>query len=49
MRGDPALDTRLDKHWGETGPILRNNGDVLRLRSYTDIEIACFAYGDRSC
>jgi endonuclease YncB( thermonuclease family) len=49
VRGDPALDTRLEKSWGETGPILDNNGDVLRLRSYTDIEIGCFAYGDESC
>jgi hypothetical protein len=49
VRGDPELDTRLDKHWGETGPILDNGGDVLRLRSFTDIEIGCFAYGDRAC
>jgi endonuclease YncB( thermonuclease family) len=49
VRGDPELDTRLEKSWGETGPILDNDGDVLRLRSFTDIEIACFAYGDRTC
>jgi endonuclease YncB( thermonuclease family) len=49
VRGDPELDTRLDKHWGETGPILDNAGDTLRLRSFTDIEIGCYAYGDASC
>jgi endonuclease YncB( thermonuclease family) len=49
VRGDPALDTRLDKSWGETGPILDNGGDVIRLRSYIDIEIACYAYGDSAC
>jgi hypothetical protein len=49
VRGDPELDTRLEKSWGETGPILDNDGDVLRLRSFTDIEIACFAYGDKTC
>jgi hypothetical protein len=49
VTGDPALDTRLDKHWGETGAILDNGGDVLRLRSFSDIEIGCYAYGDQSC
>jgi endonuclease YncB( thermonuclease family) len=47
--GDPEQDTRLDKSWGETGPILRNPGDTIRLKTYNEIQIACYAYGDRSC
>ncbi|MGH2948990.1 MAG: lamin tail domain-containing protein [Solirubrobacteraceae bacterium] len=49
IEGDPARDTRLEKHWGETGPILNNTGDRVRLSSYTDIRIGCFSYGDGVC
>ena len=49
VEGDPGADTRLERHWGETGPILNNRGDVVRLRSFDDIEVACAAYGDRAC
>jgi len=49
VRGDPANDTRLDKHWGETGSILSNGGDVVRLTTYHGVEIACMAYGSKGC
>lgn len=49
VRGDPAADTRLHRHWGETGPILRNRGGRIRLASFRQIEIACHGYGDRAC
>ena len=49
VEGDPATDTRLQRSWGETGPILDGGGDRLRLSTYQDIDIACFAYGRRSC
>ena len=49
VRGDPAEDTRLHKHWGETGAILRNNGDTVRLASYTEITLGCYAWGDKAC
>lgn len=49
IKGDPAADTRLDKHWGETGAILNNGGDVVRLSTYTGIDIACAAYGSKVC
>ena len=42
-------DTALDKHWGFAKPILRDAGDVVALRTYTDITLACTAWGDRSC
>jgi len=47
--GDPSEDTPLSKHWGETGPILRNAGDDVRVTTYTGIQLACYAWGDRSC
>jgi endonuclease YncB( thermonuclease family) len=49
IEGDPEQDSRLLKHWGETGTILDNRGDVVRLASYTDIVIGCYAYGDKVC
>ena len=47
--GDSANDTALDKRWGMAKPILRDAGDVVRLSSYTDITVACTAWGDKSC
>jgi endonuclease YncB( thermonuclease family) len=47
--GDPADDEPLERHWGFARPILRNAGDVARLATYTDITLACTAWGDRSC
>lgn len=42
-------DTALEKHWGLAWPILRNDGDVVRLGTYADVTVACAAWGDRSC
>jgi endonuclease YncB( thermonuclease family) len=47
--GDPEEDTALERHWGFAKPILRDRGDVARLATYTDITLACTAWGDRSC
>ena len=47
--GDAARSTALDRRWGLAKPILRDGGDVVELRTYTDIELACTAWGDRSC
>ena len=47
--GDPEENTELDKYWGMTGPILNNNGDSATLSTYTDIPLACTAYGSKSC
>jgi endonuclease YncB( thermonuclease family) len=49
IEGDPAEDTRLEKHWGETGPILNNRGDKVRLSSFRDIVLDCYTYGTGSC
>ena len=47
--GDTGDDTALDRRWGFAKPILRDAGDAVALLSYTDITIACTAWGDRSC
>ena len=46
--GDTGDDTALDKRWGFAKPILRDAGDVVALLSYTDVTIACTAWGDQS-
>jgi endonuclease YncB( thermonuclease family) len=47
--GDPADDTATDKYWGMDKQILDNSGDVAALSTYSDIRIACTAYGSESC
>jgi hypothetical protein len=49
VNGAPEDDEPLLKHWGFAKPILRNGGDVVRLSTYSDITLACTAWGDRSC
>jgi hypothetical protein len=46
---DDEPETPLDRDWGLAAPMLRDAGDVVELRTYTDIRIGCFAWGDRSC
>jgi hypothetical protein len=48
-RGAPEDDEPLLKHWGNANTILNDGGDVVRLASYTDVTIACAAWGDRGC
>jgi endonuclease YncB( thermonuclease family) len=47
--GDPAADTRLEKHWGETGPFLNNGGDKVRLSSLRGIVLDCFTWARGRC
>jgi endonuclease YncB( thermonuclease family) len=47
--GDPDEDTEFEKNWGMTSPILDNGGDAATLSTYTDVRIACVAYGSKSC
>jgi hypothetical protein len=49
VRGDPADDTPLERHWGFARPIMRNDGDVARLATYTNITLDCSAWGDKVC
>jgi micrococcal nuclease len=47
--GDPAEDTALEKHWGETGAFLNDPGDRVRLSSLRGILLDCYAYGTGTC
>jgi hypothetical protein len=47
--GDAGDGTALDRRWGFAKTILRDAGDVVALLSYTDITVACTAWGDRTC
>jgi endonuclease YncB( thermonuclease family) len=47
--GDPDEDTQFEKHWGMTGPILDNRGASATLETYTDVQLACGAYGSKAC
>jgi hypothetical protein len=49
VKGDPAEDQRLHKHWGLHRLILDNGGGVARVSTYNDIVLACKAWGYGSC
>jgi endonuclease YncB( thermonuclease family) len=49
VQGDPRRDTRLVKHWGKTKRILDDGGDVVRLETFRDVTLDCFAYGNARC
>jgi endonuclease YncB( thermonuclease family) len=49
VTGDPAEDTALEKYWGETGAILNNGGDKVRISSFRGIVLDCYTYGTGSC
>jgi len=47
--GDPRSDTALLKHWDVAGPALANAGGSARVMTYTDILVACEAWGAGRC
>jgi endonuclease YncB( thermonuclease family) len=47
--GDPAADTRLRRHWGLSSTILRDRGDAIALETFSEIVLACDAWGSASC
>jgi endonuclease YncB( thermonuclease family) len=49
VEGDPSQDTQFERHWGMDHSILRARGDAVKLLTFTDITIACTAWGDSSC
>jgi hypothetical protein len=49
VKGDPAEDTPTEKHWGRSRDILNNGGDRVSFSTFTDVQIACTAYGSQSC
>jgi endonuclease YncB( thermonuclease family) len=49
LGGSPSDDTPLVKHWGLRSPTFAAAGDRAAVRSYTDIVVACRAWGDAGC
>jgi endonuclease YncB( thermonuclease family) len=47
--GDPTSDSALEKGWGREHAFLRDAGGAVRLVDYSDITVACTAWGDRTC
>jgi endonuclease YncB( thermonuclease family) len=53
---DGKKDGRLVRYWGHgskatlaSGPILNNNGDWARLKSFEDVQIHCLTWGGKRC
>jgi endonuclease YncB( thermonuclease family) len=42
-------DSALIRYWATNGPILNNGGDMVQLRRFDDVFVACTAWGSRSC
>jgi endonuclease YncB( thermonuclease family) len=49
VNGDPADDTAPQRYWGLGRLILPDPGGVVRLTTFTDITLACDAWGSGSC
>jgi endonuclease YncB( thermonuclease family) len=49
VRGDPASDTALEKHWDKGAPILYDRGGAIRLKSLREVAIDCYAWGTGRC
>ena len=49
VTGRPEEGALPMRYWGLAKPILRDAGDIVRLATYTDITLACTAWGDKSC
>jgi endonuclease YncB( thermonuclease family) len=49
LQGSPEADTPLDKNWGLTTQVLGNTSDVVKLRTFDYIDVACQAWGTSTC
>jgi endonuclease YncB( thermonuclease family) len=49
VKGDPAGDEPLRKHWGLDKAILYNGGGSARVSTFNDIVLGCDAWGNGSC
>jgi endonuclease YncB( thermonuclease family) len=47
--GSPGDDSRLERHWGSSDPLLRDGGDAVRLMTFDSIVIACASWGSGRC
>jgi hypothetical protein len=49
VKGDPATDTALLKHWGLTDLIFPNSGGSAEVSTFDQITLDCDAWGTGSC
>ena len=49
MNGDPADDTALHRSWGLNRLVLPDPGGWVRVQTFSDIALACDAWGSGSC
>jgi hypothetical protein len=49
VNGNPTSNTRLAKHWGLGGNILRLTDGVVRVKAFNDIVVGCYAFDGGSC
>lgn len=47
--GRRAQDTQFERHWGMSHPILSASGDTVKLLTFSNITVACSAWGDARC
>ena len=47
--GDPGADTRLQKSWGETGRILNDGADKVRISNFRGQVLDCVTWGRGKC
>ena len=49
LDGATAQDSALDRHWGSPYPFLHPRGDTVRVQTFSDIPVACSAWGGANC
>jgi hypothetical protein len=49
VNGSPANNTRLVKRWGLGGNVLRLTDGVVRVKTFSDIVVGCYAFDGGSC
>ena len=49
VQGSPARNDRLNKYWGLSDYILPDRRGRASLRTFTDVVVACDAWGSISC
>jgi endonuclease YncB( thermonuclease family) len=49
IQGNPSRDTPLHRYFGYNQPLLSDGGQRVVLRSYSDVIVACDAWGSFSC
>jgi hypothetical protein len=49
VQGSPSQDTHSELHWGLRGLWLPDPGGVVRVSTFTDVTLACDAWGSGRC